>query len=128
MLPEDLNGRALGPKLQAVISAIGRISREYLLHYDTGDSRRWYETISIERLDAHPLSDDAEKILFELVKYGLVLNEGVTFSRAQFGLTVRYDLNKIFSPAFQITYRVRNHLYLSHDLVDELLVGSRTDS
>jgi hypothetical protein len=122
MLPEDLKGQALGPKLQAVISAIGRISRDYLLHYHTGDPQRWYETISIERLDTGPLNEEAEKILFELVKYGLVLNEGVTFSRAQFGLTARYDLNKIFAPAFETTYRVRNHLYLSRILLEELLL------
>lgn len=122
MLPEDFKGRALGPKLQAVISAIGRISREYLLHYDTQDPHRWYETLSIERLDTGSLDEEAEKILFELVKYGLLLNQGVTFSRAQFGLTARYDLNKIFAPAFRITYRVRNHLYLSRELFAELLL------
>jgi len=122
MLPEDQEGTALGPKLQSVISAIGRISRDYLLNYDTKVSNRWYETISIERLDTDHLDGRADRILFELVKYGLVVNEGVTFSRAQFGLTARYDLNKVFSPAFQITYRVRNHLYLSSSVLEELLL------
>jgi hypothetical protein len=122
MLPGAIDGEPIGPRLQGVISAIGEMSRQYLERYDTGEEGRWYETISLERLDRGPLPGIAQNILYELVKYGLLLDEGITFSRAQFGLLPRYDMNKIFAPAFQTTYRVRNHIYVSHDRFVELLL------
>ena len=122
MLPADFDKEPLGPKLQNVMSAIGEISRQYLQHYDTGSENRWHETISIERLDRHEMNPKAERILNELVKYGLLLDEGVTFSRAQLGLSQRYDMNKIFAPAFETTYRVRNHMYLSKERIEDLLL------
>jgi tRNA A-37 threonylcarbamoyl transferase component Bud32 len=122
MLPGEFEGEILGNSLQAVIGAIGEVSRKYLEQYDTGEENRWYETISIERLDQSQLNQKAQTILHELVKFGLLLDEGVTFSRAQFGLSQRYDMNKIFAPAFQTTYRVRNHMYLSRELFEELLL------
>ena len=121
MLPGAIKGAPLGTRLQAVVSAIGEISQQYLRRYDTGAPGRWYETISVERLDLGVLSENAQTILTELVKWGLLLDEGTTFSRAQFGLCKRYDMNKIFAPAFQTTYRVRNHLYLSADQFDMFL-------
>jgi hypothetical protein len=63
----------------------------------------------------------ADELMNDLLKNGLLLDEGVTFTRAQIGLSQRYDLNKIFSPVFEITYRVRNHIYLGNDRLEELL-------
>jgi len=123
MLPDEFEGEVLGQSLQAVVSAMGEISRQYLEKYKTGEDGRWYETISLERLDRAKLNPRAHKILSELVKYGLLLDEGITFSRAQFGLCPRYDMNKIFAPAFQTTYRVRNHMYLSKERFEELLLS-----
>ena len=123
MLPGEFNGAPLGECLQAIISAIGEMSRKYLENYDTGEKDRWYETISVERLDRSKLSIKAQLLLGELLKNGLLLDEGVTFSRAQFGLCQRYDMNKIFSPAFETTYRVRNHVYLSRQRLEELLLS-----
>ncbi len=123
MLPEKSGaGDPLGPQAQAVLSAIGEISREYLEHYDTGEHGRWYETISLERLDRAKLCPEAADVLSQLVEHGLLLDEGVTFSRAQFGLCQRYDLNKIFAPAFRTTYRVRNHMYLSAGRLEQLML------
>jgi hypothetical protein len=122
MLPGDLSGEPLGGRLQAVISAIGEVSRLYLQLYDTGDETRWYETISVDRNDRNKLDSQAVLVLEELIKYGLLLDEGVTFSRAQFGLAQRFDMNKIFAPAFRTTYRVRNHIYLSGDRFEQLLM------
>jgi hypothetical protein len=122
LLPGEIDGEPIGQQLQSVIAAIGQLSAQYLKLYDTKDSTRWYETLSIERLDHAPLEGRARLVLDEMVKYGLILKEGVTFTRADIGLGVRYDLNKIFSPAFEITYRVRNHLYLGHGRFQELLL------
>ena len=122
MLPGAIDGEPIGPRLQGVISAVGEMSRQYLERYDTGAEERWYETISLERLDRGRLPEGAQEILDELVKYGLLLDEGITFSRAQFGLLQRYDMNKIFAPAFQTTYRVRNHIYVSRERFVELLL------
>ncbi len=110
--------------MQAVIGAIGEISRLYLEKYETGEKDRWYETISIERLELDKLNKLAKKVLFELMKNDFLVAEGITFSRAQFGLSNRYDMNKIFAPAFQTTYRVRNHIYLSKKRFEELLLFS----
>jgi len=126
LLPGDLSGdlseEPIGQHLQAIIAGIGQMSAEYLRNYDTTDPRRWYETISLERLDSQKLESRAAYLLRELVKYGLILKEGVTFTRADIGLGTRYDLNKIFAPAFEITYRVRNHLYVGRDRFEELLL------
>jgi hypothetical protein len=122
MLPVKADDQPLGPRLQSILGAIGQISRAYLSEYDTGDPCRWYETISFERLDDRALCKDAADTLLYLVKYGLLLDEGVTFSRAQFGLCRRYDMNKIFAPALRTTYRVRNHMYLSQANLEQLLL------
>lgn len=121
MLPGEIKDEPLGERLRAIISAIGEMSHQYFTRYDTGEEGRWYETISIERLDRSKLDREENQILINLVKYGLLLDDGVTFSRAQLGLSQRYDMNKIFSPAFETTYRVRNHLYLSRQRFKELL-------
>lgn len=123
MLPGECDGDPLGQRLQGIISAIGEISRQYLERYNTGDDKRWYETISIERLDRKVISQKTHNLLFHLVNHGLFLDEGVTFSRAQFGLCQRYDMNKIFAPAFETTYRVRNHIFLSKSRLEELLLA-----
>lgn len=122
MLPGVYEDEPLGDHLQAVLAAIGEVSRQYLENYDTGDATRWYETISFERNDRKKLSKSASLVLHELVKNGYVLDDGTTFARAQFGLEKRYDMNKIFAPAFLTTYRVRNHIYLGHDRLEELLL------
>lgn len=122
MLPGDYYDEPLGEKLQVIISALGRMSKQYLQKYDTGEEGRWHESISLERLDKSGLSKEAKELLNELIKYGLLLVEGTTFSRAQYGLSQRYDLNKIFAPVFQITYRVRNHIYVSTKIFEEFLI------
>ncbi len=101
---------------------MGAVSRRYLTKYDTGDPDRFYETITLERLDLKPLDKHAAQVLKYLVVYDVLIIKGVTFSRAQVGLSERYDLNKIYAPAFQTTYRVRNHLYLSKGRFEELLL------
>ncbi|MGE0269282.1 MAG: hypothetical protein AB7S78_12600 [Candidatus Omnitrophota bacterium] len=121
-IPGEVDNTSLGNALFSVISSIGELSRRYLVEYKTEEENRWYETISFERLDGDSLSAEAKLILDGLIQWGLVLDEGVTFSRAQIGLSRRYDLNKIFAPAFGITYRVRNHIYLSTDRLEELLL------
>ena len=80
------------------------------------------KTISIEPTDARNLNPKARERLIELIKNGLLLEEGMNFSRGQFGLSVRYDPNKIFSPAFKTTYRIRNHIYLSKERFEEFLM------
>jgi hypothetical protein len=82
----------------------------------------WYETISLERLDLDPLNKKAQKVFDELIKNGLFLDDGITFARAHFGLSRRIDMNKIFAPAFQTTYRVRNHVYVNRQMFEELML------
>lgn len=122
MTPGELDGRPTGERLKSIIGAIGEMSREYLVHYKTGRRGQWYETISFERIDDQPLRRPAYQALTELIKNGLVMDDGLTFSRARFGLAQRYDLNKIFVPAFRITYRIRNHMYVSKGRLEEILL------
>ena len=122
MVPGEMEGAPIGTRLQNVLSVFGELSRMYLQEYETGDPLRRYETISLERLDLKPLCIEARQILDELLKQGLFIEEGTNYSRAQVGLSRRYDMNKIFSPAFETTYRVRNHLYLSKDRFEQYLL------
>ena len=122
MLKGSIDGDPLGTPLSDVARSIGEVSRLYLRKYDTGDPDRFYETITLERLDLKPLDERAAQVLKYLAVYDVLMTKGITFSRAQVGLSERYDLNKIYAPAFQTTYRVRNHLYLSKDKFEELLL------
>jgi len=117
-----IENKPIGPILESVIRAIGQVSKEYLMNYKSSTLNEYYETISIERTDSLDLDRNAERILFELVRRGLLRDEGSNFSRAQFGLVRRYDLNKIFTPAFEITYRVRNHIHLRQRRFQKLLL------
>jgi tRNA A-37 threonylcarbamoyl transferase component Bud32 len=121
LIPGEIDGKSLGEALQDVLSAIGEISWRYLVSYDTGSPNRWYETISVDRNERGGLEPCASRLLAELLKHDLLLAEGMNYSRSQIGLGVRYDLNKVFTPAFRTTYRVRNHLYVSNATFSELL-------
>jgi RIO-like serine/threonine protein kinase len=122
MLKGSIDGTPLGTPISNVARSIGEISRLYLTKYDTGEPDRFYETITLEKLDLNPLSERAAEVLKYLVVYDVLMITGITFSRAQVGLSERYDLNKIYAPSFQTTYRVRNHLYLSRDRFEQLLL------
>jgi serine/threonine protein kinase len=121
LLPGQIAGNPLGNPLSNVAASLGEVSRRYLAEWDTGDQARFYETISIERLDRRPLNEEAMQILKNLVIQDVFIAQGSNFSRAQIGITERYDLNKIYSPYFQTTYRVRNHLYMALRRFEELL-------
>ena len=118
----SIDNKPIGPILESIISAIGQVSKNYLMNYESSTDEKFYETISIERSDSLKLDQNAERILCELIRRGLLRDEGSNFSRAQFGLVRRYDLNKIFTPAFQITYRVRNHMHLRQGKFQKLLI------
>ena len=122
MLKGSIDKDPLGTKISNVARSIGEVSRLYLRKYDTGDPGRFYETITLERLDLKPISKEAAQVLKYLSVYDVLMTKGITFSRAQVGLSERYDLNKIYAPCFQTTYRVRNHLYLSKYKFEELLL------
>lgn len=122
MLKGSIAGDPLGTLLSDVASSIGEVSRLYLRKYDTGEPDRFYETITLERLDLKPIDERAAQVLKYLAVYDVLMTQGITFSRAQVGLSERYDLNKIYAPSFQTTYRVRNHLYLSKDKFEDLLL------
>jgi hypothetical protein len=122
MLKGGIDGAPLGTPISNVARSIGEVSRLYLTKYDTGEPGRFYETITLEKLDLKPLGERAAEVLKYLVVYDVLMITGITFSRAQVGLSERYDLNKIYAPCFQTTYRVRNHLYLSKDKFEKLLL------
>ena len=122
MLKGSIGEIPLGTPISNVARSIGEVSRLYLRKYDTGDPDRFYETITLERLDLKPLDERAAQVLKYLVVYDVLITKGITFSRAQVGLSERYDLNKIYAPSFETTYRVRNHLFLSKDKLEELLL------
>lgn len=123
MIKGEIDGEPLGTPLSDVARSIGEVSRLYLRNYDTGEKDRFYETISIERNDLKDLSKKTLQVLKYLIVYDVFITEGMNFSRAHVGLSQRYDLNKIYSPCFQITYRVRNHLYLNKYKFEQLLLN-----
>lgn len=122
MLKGSIDEDPLGTPITNVARSIGEVSRLYLRKYDTGEPGRFYETITLERLDLKPISKKAAQVLKYLSVYDVLITKGITFSRAQVGLSEHYDLNKIYAPSFQTTYRVRNHLYLSNYKFEELLL------
>ncbi len=123
MLKGDIDGEPIGNEISRIASAFGQVSRNYLTNYDTGDPSRLYETISFERLDLENLSLEAQTRLQSLVQYDVFMTTGTNFSRAHVGLAARYDLNKLYAPAFRITYRIRNHMFLSSKRLELLLTN-----
>jgi len=102
----------LGKHLYACASAFGAVSHRYLTKH-RGKSGRLSEILAIERNDTSLLSQEARNVLQLLVRYGIFDDSPLTFAFDDGQKKPICVLNRIFCPAFRISFRRDVHLRLS---------------
>lgn len=110
-----------GGKLFSAVRVFGEISKRYLKRQITKKEGRYYETITIERMDFFELEKETQNILRGLLRHSIFVDEGLTFALSQIGLVPKFTLHKRFCPALGITYREREHVRLYKKQLDTLL-------
>lgn len=117
-----LNIRYYGREIFNIVRNFGEISRKFLEREINQEKVRKYEMITIERSDAEELSEVAKKIFKTLIRYSILLDRGVSFSREEIGLVQKITLHKKFTPALMTTYREREHLRLSKNRLEKFIL------
>lgn len=115
-----------GPDLAAVVSAFGNVAHSYLLHETSrnGPGRPPHQASRIEPYEALQLSDDAEDILKELLRYSVFIEDPRGKSRR--GQAVpRFYLRRYLIPHFGLTFSRRDSLQLENEEMDCLLRSPR---
>lgn len=118
-----INIKDVGKHIFDIVRNFGQISRNYLTReIITREEGRKQEVITIERCDNDKLDEKAEEILRVLLRHSIFTDIGLTFSWTQIGLVQKFTLHKRFCPALRITFREREHLRLSKDKLELLLL------
>lgn len=111
-----------GSHLADVISAFGNVARSYLLHEtstnETGNPP--HQASRIEPYESLALSDEAQKILNDLLRYSILIADPRGKSRR--GMEVpRYYLRRYLIPHFHLTFSRRDSLQLENHQLEMLL-------
>ncbi len=117
-----VNIEYMGEKIFNIVRSFGAVSQGYLSREVTKEEGRKYEVITIERRDSKELSEEAKERLRKLIRYSVFIDRGLSFSREQIGLVQKFTLHKKFTPALMTTYREREHLRLSKEQLERLLL------
>ena len=117
-----VNIEYMGEKIFNIVRSFGAVSQRYLSREVTREEGRKYEVITIERRDSKELSEEAKERLRKLIRYSVFIDRGLSFSREEIGLVQKFTLHKKFTPALMTTYREREHLRLSKEQLERLLL------
>jgi len=117
-----INIEYMGEEIFNIVRNFGGISQSYLSREITREAERKYEVITIERRDSKKLSEKARERLRKLIRYSVFIDRGLSFSREEIGLVQKFTLHKKFTPALMTTYREREHLRLSKEQLERLLL------
>ena len=117
-----INIEYMGEEIFNIVRNFGGISQSYLSREVTREVGRKYEVITIERRDFRKLSNKARERLRKLIRHSVFIDRGLSFSREQIGLVQKFTLHKKFTPALMTTYREREHLRLSKEQLEKLLL------
>jgi len=116
---------SVGRKLFDVTVVIGSSFHKYLLQAarDKGESGRPIrQYLALERNDMLELGIEAQYVLDKLVTYGVLDDSKSYFARDDRARKPIYVLNRIYCPAFSIGYRRDDHLRLSKNRFEQLLL------
>ena len=111
----------IGRQLYGCASAFGSVSFRYLSS-KVRRTKRVDEFLAIERNDANVLRSDAQHILELLVRYGVFDDSALTVAFDDKQKKPVYVLNRIFCPAFQISFRRDQHLRLGSERLQTFLL------
>jgi hypothetical protein len=116
---------ALGRQLHSFTQSFGLISRLYLKENKGKQKkeRRYDERLAIERNDQLPLPHDAEDFLKYLIRYAILDDTKQAFARDDMKRKPIYIFNRIYCPAFSISFRRDQHVRLSIDKLVQFLLS-----
>ncbi len=117
-----INIRNVGNHIFDIVRNFGQISKNYLTRDITTKVGRKYEVIAIEQSDNKELDTKSEEMLRVLLRHSIFTDTGLSFSRTHIGLVQKFILHKRFCPVLKISFREREHLRLSKEQLDLLLL------
>lgn len=112
---------SLGRRLFEVTVAIGSTFRSYL-RAEHG-KKQMRQHLAIERNDLGDLTVEADTLLKRLITFGVLDSGRMEYARDDQIKKPIYVLNRIYCPAFQISYRRDDHLRLSTGKIEMLLLS-----
>lgn len=115
---------ALGSMLYDFTATFGKISRLYLTHSKVAAKRanRRDERLAIERNDSSALAPNAQAFLHALIRFAILDDSKLEASRDDQIKKPIYILNRIFCPAFGISFRRDQHLRVSREKFERFLL------
>ncbi len=120
----SIRGRSepLGRHLFLCASSFGAISHRYLRMNRDRSGGRLDERLAIERNDTALLRPEAQQVLKLLVRYGIFDDSSLNVAFDDGQKKPVYVFNRIFCPAFGISFRRDSHLRLSARKFEEYLL------
>lgn len=115
-----------GSHLAEIVSAFGNVARSYLLHETSGNGpeKPPHQASRIEPYEALRLSDDAQKVLKELLRYSVFIEDPRGKSRRG-QLVPRFYLRRYLIPHFGLTFSRRDSLQLENNELNNFLLEPR---
>lgn len=115
-----------GSHLAEIVSAFGNVARSYLLHETSGNGpeKPPHQASRIEPYEALQLSDDAQEVLKELLRYSVFIKDPRGKSRRG-QLVPRFYLRRYLIPHFGLTFSRRDSLQLENDELNRFLLDPR---
>ncbi|HEY5393103.1 MAG TPA: hypothetical protein VIJ57_13350, partial [Hanamia sp.] len=115
---------SLGRRLFDITVSIGSVFRIYLKA--ESEKYRKDQYLAIERNEIAELGTEPGFILKELVKYGIFDDSRLDYARDDNVKKPIYILNRIYCPVFGISFRRDQHLRLSKERFEQLLLTPST--
>jgi len=112
----------VGPRLADVVAAFGKVAQSYLLHrtsFNEGKEQA-HQASKVEPYDALRLSEDAEKIHAELLRYSVFIEDPKGKSRRG-NVVSRLFLRRSLIPHFGLTFSQRDSVELENAEIELLL-------
>ena len=115
-----------GPQLADIVSAFGNVAHSYLL-YNTSSNQSGdppHQAYRIEPYETLSLSEEAQEILEELLRYSIFIEDRRGKSRR--GKVVpRFYLRRYLIPHFRLTFSRRDSLQLEVSQIESLLLNPK---
>lgn len=115
-----------GSHLAEIVSAFGNVARSYLLHETSGNGPKKppHQASRIEPYEALQLSDEAQEVLKEILRYSVFIKDPRGKSRRG-QLVPRFYLRRYLIPHFDLTFSRRDSLQLENDDLNRFLLDPR---
>ena len=111
-----------GPKLMEVINAFGNVAHSYLMHKTSSNEGRinLHQASRIEPYEVLKLTDEAQEMLDELLRYSVLIED--PRGRSRRGQVVpRFYLRRYLIPYFRLTFSKRDSIQLENEQIIKLL-------